>query len=103
MNEPRRAKNYPRPGLNTTIADIGSPAGPVLKDARAVYTPGISERASGTSRFFRGDALGRTCGITNWGEMVAHEERFPWSPQTRRRCLRSERGRVPGGRAPCLP
>jgi len=42
----------------------------VLKDARAVYTPGISERASGTSKFYHADALGSTRGITNGSQTV---------------------------------
>ena len=42
----------------------------MLKDARAVYTPGISERASGTSKFYHADALGSTRGITNGSQTV---------------------------------
>jgi RHS repeat-associated protein len=42
----------------------------VLKDARAVYTPGISERAGTTSKFYHGDALGSTRGITNSSQTV---------------------------------
>ena len=42
----------------------------MLKDSRAVYTPGISERASGTSKFYHTDALGSTRGITNGSQAV---------------------------------
>jgi RHS repeat-associated protein len=42
----------------------------VLQDARAVYTPGISERAGSTSEFYHGDALGSTRGITNSSQTV---------------------------------
>jgi RHS repeat-associated protein len=42
----------------------------VLKDARATYTPGISERAGTTSKFYHSDALGSTRGITNSSQTV---------------------------------
>ena len=45
-------------------------ASPVLKDARAVYTPGLSERAGTTSKFYHGDALGSTRGITDGSQTV---------------------------------
>jgi RHS repeat-associated protein len=57
-------------GTSAQIADGTSPASPVLKDARAVYTPGISERAGTTSKFYHGDALGSTRGITNSSQTV---------------------------------
>jgi hypothetical protein len=47
-------------GTSAQITDGTAPASPVLKDARAVYTPGISERAGTTSKFYHGDALGST-------------------------------------------
>ena len=37
----------------------------MLKDGAAVYTPGLSERRGTTSKFYHGDALGSTRGITN--------------------------------------
>ena len=57
-------------GTSAVITDGTSPASAVLKDARAVYTPGISERASSTSKFYHGDALGSTRGITNGSQTV---------------------------------
>ena len=57
-------------GTSAVITDGTSPASPVLKDARAVYTPGISERASSVSKFYHGDALGSTRGITNSSQTV---------------------------------
>src|SRR5207302_8854781 len=57
-------------GTSAVITDGTGPASPVLKDARAVYTPGISERASGTSKWYHGDALGSTRGITNGSQSV---------------------------------
>jgi YD repeat-containing protein len=57
-------------GTSAQITDGTAPASPVLKDARAVYTPGISERAGSTSKFYHGDALGSTRGITNSSQTV---------------------------------
>ena len=57
-------------GTSAVVTDGTSPASAVLKDVRAVYTPGISERASGTSKFYHGDALGSTRGITNGSQTV---------------------------------
>jgi YD repeat-containing protein len=57
-------------GTSAQITDGTAPASPVLKDARAVYTPGISERAGTTSKFYHGDALGSTRGITNSSQTV---------------------------------
>ena len=37
----------------------------MLVDSTATYTPGISERRSGTTKFYHGDNLGSTRGITN--------------------------------------
>jgi RHS repeat-associated protein len=57
-------------GTSAQITDGTAPASPVLKDARAVYTPGLSERAGTTSKFYHGDALGSTRGITNSSQTV---------------------------------
>jgi hypothetical protein len=68
-------------GICSPITDGTSPASAVLKDARAVYTPGLSERTTGVSsawKFCRGvrhatssrtetDALGSTRGVRNRG------------------------------------
>ena len=42
----------------------------MLKDGAAVYTPGLSERRGTTSKFYHGDALGSTRGITNTSQTV---------------------------------
>jgi RHS repeat-associated protein len=57
-------------GTSAVITDGTGVASPVLKDARAVYTPGISERAGTTSKFYHGDALGSTRGITDGSQAV---------------------------------
>jgi hypothetical protein len=62
-------------GTSAHITDGTAPASPVLKDARAVYTPGISERAGSTSKFYHGDALGSTRGITNSSQTVTDVKR----------------------------
>ena len=42
----------------------------MLKDGAAVYTPGLSERRGTMSKFYHGDALGSTRGITNGSQTV---------------------------------
>jgi YD repeat-containing protein len=80
-------------GTSAQITDGTSPASPVLKDARAVYTPGISERAGTTSKFYHGDALGSTRGITNSSQTVTDVKFRPiWSRSFRPRS--SSRGRL---------
>jgi RHS repeat-associated protein len=66
----RRVSKTDSAGTRAQITDGTCPASPVLKDARAVYTPGISERAGTTSKFYHGDALGSTRGITNSSQTV---------------------------------
>ena len=51
-------------GTKTYKTDGSSPASPVLSDGAATYTPGLSERRGTTSKFYHGDALGSTRGIT---------------------------------------
>ncbi|HLJ56536.1 MAG TPA: RHS repeat-associated core domain-containing protein, partial [Chthonomonadaceae bacterium] len=59
-------------GTSAPITDGTSPASAVLKDARAVYTPGISERttSSPASKYYHTDALGSTRGITDASQSV---------------------------------
>ncbi|HLJ56538.1 MAG TPA: hypothetical protein VKT77_15980 [Chthonomonadaceae bacterium] len=57
-------------GTSSPITHGTEPASPVLKDARAVYTPGISERAGSASKFYHTDALGSTRGITDSSQAV---------------------------------
>ncbi len=52
------------------LCDGTTPASAVLKDGSAVYTPGLSERRGTTSKFYHGDALGSTRGITNASQTV---------------------------------
>jgi RHS repeat-associated protein len=52
-------------GTVNYICDGTDPASAVLADTNATYTPGLSERRSGTSKFLHSDALGTTRGITN--------------------------------------
>jgi RHS repeat-associated protein len=52
-------------GTVNYICDGTNPASAVLADSNATYTPGLSERRSGTSKFLHSDALGTTRGITN--------------------------------------
>ena len=57
-------------GTFNYVCDGTTPASPVLKDGSAVYTPGLSERRGSTSKFYHGDALGSTRGITNSSQSV---------------------------------
>ena len=52
-------------GTINYATDGAAPASDVLADTNATYTPGLSERRSGTSKFYHSDALGSTRGITN--------------------------------------
>ena len=57
-------------GTANYLCDGTTPASAVLKDSSAVYTPGLSERRGSTSKFYHGDALGSTRGITNSSQAV---------------------------------
>ena len=57
-------------GTANYVCDGTTPASAVLKDGSAVYTPGLSERRGTTSKFYHGDALGSTRGITNTSQAV---------------------------------
>ena len=57
-------------GTANYLCDGTTPASAVLKDGAAVYTPGLSERRGTTSKFYHGDALGSTRGITNSSQAV---------------------------------
>ena len=58
-------RNADSTGTQNYITDGTEVAGPVLADSAATYTQGISERRSGTTKFYHGDSLGSTRGITN--------------------------------------
>ena len=57
-------------GTANYLCDGTTPASAVLKDGAAVYTPGLSERRGTTSKFYHGDGLGSTRGITNTSQAV---------------------------------
>jgi RHS repeat-associated protein len=57
-------------GTANSLCDGMTPASAVLKDGSAVYTPGLSEHRGTTSKFYHGDALGSTRGITNSSQTV---------------------------------
>ena len=52
-------------GLAKYVTDGDSPGADVLSDGQAVYTPGVSERRNGASRFLHRDANGSLRGLTN--------------------------------------
>ena len=60
--------SYERDGVDVTD--------PVLNDAVAEYTPGISENRSGTSAFYHADRLGSTTKISNSSASVTDARQF---------------------------
>ena len=58
------------------MTDGSSPASAVLKDGNAVYTPGLSEHRSSASKFYHGDALGSTRGITDSTQAVTDSQLY---------------------------
>ena len=68
--EDLRTQKVDSSGTKNYVCDGSSPASAVLKDGAAVYTPGLSERRSGTSKFLHVDALGSTRGITDSSQSV---------------------------------
>ena len=56
-------------GLAKYVTDGDSPGADVLSDGQAIYTPGISERRNGTTRFLKLDDTGSLRGQTTsaWG------------------------------------
>jgi len=63
-------------GTHNYITDGTQVTSDVLSDGFAVYTPGSSERRSGTSAFYHGDAVGSTRDITNSSQTVTDTRRF---------------------------
>ena len=57
-------------GTANYLCDGTTPASAVLTDSSAVYTPGLSEHRGSTSKFYHGDNLGSTRGITNSSQTV---------------------------------
>ncbi len=60
-----RTRKVDSAGTNNYVCDGTGAASPVLADTNATYTPGMSERRGGVSKFLHSDALGTTRGITN--------------------------------------
>ena len=68
--EDMRMQKVDSAGTFNYLCDGTTPASAVLKDGSAIYTPGLSERRGSTSKFYHGDALGSTRGITNSSQAV---------------------------------
>ncbi|MCW3099800.1 MAG: repeat-containing protein, partial [Chthonomonadaceae bacterium] len=68
--EDLRMQKVDSAGTANYLTDGTTPASAVLKDGSAVYTPGLSEHRGTTSKFYHGDALGSTRGITNSSQAV---------------------------------
>ena len=68
--EDLRTKKVDSTGTQNYVCDGDSPGSALLKDGNAVYTPGLSERRGSTSKFYHGDALGSTRGITDSTQAV---------------------------------
>src|SRR5205807_3160530 len=63
-------------GTKNFVTDGTTPASPVLADGAAIYTPGLSERRGSTSKFYHGDALGSTRGITDSSQAITDTVRY---------------------------
>jgi RHS repeat-associated protein len=63
-----RTRKVDSAGTFSYVCDGAEVASPVLSDGAAVYTPGLSERRAGVSKFYHADALGSTRGITHIGQ-----------------------------------
>jgi RHS repeat-associated protein len=64
-------------GASNTYKRNGvGPTAPVINDGAAVYTPGISERRSGVSKWSHQDYLGSTKALTNSSETVTDTRQY---------------------------
>ena len=71
-----RTQKVDSSGTQNYVTDGSSPASAVLKDGNAVYTPGLSERRGSASKFYHGDALGSTRGITDSTQAVTDSQLY---------------------------
>jgi RHS repeat-associated protein len=72
----RRSKISGGVTVNTYKRQGVSPTAPVVSDGQATYTPGISERRSGASKFFHSDYLGSNKTLTNSSQAVTDTRSF---------------------------
>jgi RHS repeat-associated protein len=72
----RRSKISGGVTVNTYKRQGVSPTAPVINDGQATYTPGISERRSGASKFFHSDYLGSNKTLTNSSQTVTDTRSF---------------------------
>jgi RHS repeat-associated protein len=72
----RRSKISGGVTVNTYKRAGVSPTAPVINDGQATYTPGISERRSGASKFFHSDYLGSNKTLTNSSQTVTDTRQF---------------------------
>lgn len=64
-------------GTTNTYKRMGvTPTAPVVKDSNATYTPGISERRSGVSKWSHQDHLGSTKALTNSSQSVTDTRQY---------------------------
>ena len=71
-----RTQKVDSSGTQNYVTDGSSPASAVLKDGNAVYTPGLSEKRGTASKFYHGDALGSTRGITDNTQAVTDSQLY---------------------------
>ena len=74
--EDLRTQKVDSTGTQNYVTDGSSPGSALLKDGNAVYTPGLSEHRGSTSKFYHGDALGSTRGITDGTQSVTDSQLF---------------------------
>jgi len=63
-------------GTRTYLRDGAYVTDPVLSDGAAVYTPGISERRSSTTKFYHPDRLGSTERLTDTGQSTTDTRQY---------------------------
>ena len=66
-----RLKKVDSTGTQNYITDGVSPASPVLQDSGATYTPGISERRGGASKYQHGDLTGNSRALSDSSQAVS--------------------------------
>ncbi|KXK20797.1 MAG: RHS repeat-associated core domain protein, partial [Armatimonadetes bacterium OLB18] len=63
-------------GSRTYLRDGAYVTDPVLSDGAATYTPGVSERRSGTTKFYHPDRLGTTERLTDTSESTTDTRQY---------------------------
>lgn len=66
-----RLRKVDSSGTQNFVTDGVSPASPVLQDSSATYTPGVSERRGGASKYQHGDLTGNSRALSDGSQSVS--------------------------------